>query len=92
MMVAANVNPSPFYDMVPKAFGDNLDFREWLIKKGFESAEFAREQRIMCGRDILYWINAYVWTSDPRDERPPERPFITFPKQDKFCLALLIFY
>ena len=88
MMVAANVNPSPFYDMVPKAFGDNLDFREWLIKKGFESAEFAREQRIMCGRDILYWINAYVWTSDPRDERPPERPFITFPKQDEFVLLL----
>ena len=40
-----------------------------------------------CSRDILYWINTFVWTFDPRKPNP-KIPFITYEYQDEAFLAM----
>jgi hypothetical protein len=78
----------PYYELVPKGIDENLEFRERIIALGMESEKFATEQREMCKRDLLYYVNTYIWTLDPRDDIEPRRPFITFPKQDELITEL----
>lgn len=43
----------------------------------------------MCGRDLLFFLNAFAWTYDPRaDEGKKELPFITYPFQDDALLTI----
>ena len=47
--------------------------------------------RDACREDILYWINTFVWTYDPRvtaDGLSPKLPFVTWPYQDNGFLVL----
>ena len=41
-----------------------------------------------CEQDILYWINDWCWTYDPRLVEPRKIPFILFPIQEE-CLLWL---
>lgn len=42
----------------------------------------------MCGADPLFFINAFVYTYDPRKKSCPVVPFITYPFQDVAILEL----
>ncbi len=72
---------SPYYDLVPKTWDKNLAFREEMIRAGASSKTMARELWIMCSRDLLFYINVFGFTFDPRKE-PSALPFITWPFQD----------
>lgn len=72
----------PYYDLVPKGMKENLAFRRKLIELARESDEYARELWIMCSRDVLFTINAFMYTYDPRKKDCPVLPFITYPFQD----------
>jgi hypothetical protein len=40
-----------------------------------------------CSRSVLFYVNAFVWTFDPRKPNP-KLPFITYPYQDEGFLAM----
>lgn len=73
--------------MVPKTFRENLRFRRNLIEQACQDFDFARELWAMCSRDILFYVNTFVWTYDPR-KNPSALPFITYPFQDEALLEM----
>lgn len=75
---------------VPREVGANLDFREWISKKGFESKSSAAALRGLCKQDIFFFINAFCWTSNPMwHPNCPERPFILHSFQESAIRRML---
>lgn len=61
-----------------------------LLERGRRDKAFAARQRAMCAADLLYWLNAYGWTYDPRIQPPRSKkiPFITYDYQDEALLKI----
>lgn len=69
---------------VPRDLKQNLAFRRHILKAAEKSEAVQRALHEVCRHDVLFFINAFCWTYDPR--RPPGRrlrPFITFECQEK---------
>ncbi|HYE77714.1 MAG TPA: hypothetical protein VEI97_06995, partial [bacterium] len=75
------------YSRVPKGFQENLEFRRSLVEQGTASPAAARAIRRACRDDLLFYVNAFCWTYDPRRE-PSALPFITWPFQDEALTVL----
>lgn len=60
----------------------NIEFRKRMIRWGAASKENARDLWVMCSRDILFWINTFCITHDPRLNEPLI-PFVTYEFQDE---------
>ncbi len=88
MNVLPEPKKTPYYHLVPKSFDANLRFRRDMIKLGCESKDAARQLWIMCSRDILFYINTFCFTYDPR-RNPSALPWITWEYQDASILAIL---
>mgnify|MGYP001558703181 FL=1 len=81
----------PYYNLVPKETMLNLEFREKILDLAKSDRQAQRDLWLMCSRDILFWINTFAWTYDPRAvklRQAPQLPFITWPVQDHFLLTL----
>ncbi len=78
---------SPYYPLVPKTLAANLAFRRGLIARGSQDAAFAESLRAMCSEDLLFFVNTFGWTYDPR-KTPPVIPFLTYEFQDETLLDL----
>lgn len=74
--------------IVPKTYSENLSFRVAYKKKINSDPVFAEIVREQCKKDILFWINAFCWTHDPR-VYPSKLPFITYEFQDKAILEMV---
>jgi len=72
---------STHYAMVPKERDANLKFRAELLTMAGASAGAARQIRQMCSEDLLFYVNTFCWTYDPRSE-VAVIPFITYGFQD----------
>lgn len=79
----------PFYSWccknVPgyKTYKGNLEFRLKLLKRAADGIDFKNDLYAMCSRDLLFYINTFCWTYDPRLlPRPVEVPFVTYNFQD----------
>ena len=62
-----------------------------MVRYGEENGDHAAELWQMCHDDILFWINTFVWTYDPRKidaGMNPIIPFNTYPYQDLVLLDL----
>jgi len=82
---------TPCYQAVPKEYEANLLYRQRLLEQAGQSRELQKELWLACSRDLLFYINAFVWTYDPRkiaDGQSPRLPFITWEFQDDAFLAL----
>ena len=73
------------YHMVPKDRLNNLKFRKWIWAAGLADEAFAKHVKEVCRRDILFYWNVFLWTSDPR-KQPTVQPFITYDFQDEVIL------
>lgn len=73
---------SPYYSLVPKGLKENLRFRKEMMRAGQSDRETAAELWAMCSRDLLFYINGFVWTHTPLLTDTPLLPFITYPFQD----------
>lgn len=62
-------------------------WRRDVIRMARKSEEDRRALRRMCSEDLLFYVNAFCWTYDPRLEHPTV-PFITYPFQDETLLEL----
>ena len=60
----------------------NLAYRMQVISSAVGNPEQQQLQKIFCKSNILYWINTYCWTYDPRLKNP-HIPFITYEFQDE---------
>jgi hypothetical protein len=75
--------------MVPKALDSNLRFRETVLELSYRHVDYSRELTAVCSRDILFYINTFGWTINPKEHaRQPLRPFITYGYQDASLLEL----
>ncbi|MBU0977525.1 MAG: hypothetical protein KKD18_03850, partial [Nanoarchaeota archaeon] len=78
----------PFYGWccknVPgyKTLRGNLAFRKKLLLKAADDLDFKNDIYSMCRRDILFFVNTFVFTHNPRLLRMPTIPFITYDYQD----------
>ena len=78
---------TPYYHLAPKNVRDNLIWRRELVRQALEDRKLAEELWIACSRDILFFVNAFCWTFDPR-RRPSVIPMVTYPFQDEFLLEV----
>ena len=76
-----------YYDLVPKDPSANLKFRQDLLLMGGSDRKAAEELFIMCSRDLLFYVNAFCWTYDPR-VGDGTLPFLTYEFQDESLLAI----
>lgn len=79
----------PHYHLVPKATDANLRFRRSLLEEAGRDAVAAAQIRRMCAEDLLFYVNAFCWTYDPRAS-VPVTPFVTYAGfQDEAMLDLV---
>jgi len=69
----------------PREFYANLEFRSLIVELGVSSPEAQQDLWVKCSRDILFWVNTFIYTYDPRLD-PNVIPFISYPFQDKIIL------
>lgn len=72
---------------VAKDFEKNRKLRMGLLWDGAHDKLAARQIREECGKDLLFYVNLFCWTYDPR-RMEPDIPFITYPFQDDALLAI----
>lgn len=66
---------------------ENLLYRIQVNQRAARDPAFAGLQREICKSSILYYVNVFGWTFDPRRIQSgldPELPFCTFPFQDEY--------
>ncbi len=76
----------PYYHLVPKGIPENLQFRADLISRWSKTRGDRQMLWNMCARDLLFYVNAFVWTYDPRRVSTgdnPVVPFVTWSCQDE---------
>lgn len=79
----------PHYHLVPKTLLANLRWRKQVLLEAATDPGFARTIRQMCADDILFYLNGFCWTYDPRDQVNPSKPFITYTEfQDDAILQM----
>jgi len=80
----------PHYGLVPKGMDANLAFRTELVQMAGTDPAAAAQFKTMCAEDLLFYINTFGWTYDPRPEAiTPVMPFITYPEfQDEAMLNI----
>jgi hypothetical protein len=81
------VDVPDFYSRVPKAGKENLAFRHFLVSEAAADPAVQRALKAACKASLLFWVNAFAWTYDPRT-RTKSLPFITYPFQDKALLEI----
>ena len=80
--------PEPDLEMIPKDYFKNVERRAKLLTKCLKSNELKSLQYQMCKQDILYWVNIFCCTYNPR-KTPSVIPFITYEYEDKLLLDLV---
>jgi hypothetical protein len=90
----------PYYYLVPQAqynpngslnLDANIRFRREVLTRAVNNRELQEELEVMCARDILFWLNTFGWTYDPRprsDGRPLKIPFVSYGYQDEAMLLV----
>lgn len=71
--------------VVPKDRVENLRFRQVLLERARGSREMREVLWITSSRNLLFWVNVFGWTYDPRlvkDDLDPVVPWITWDYQD----------
>lgn len=79
---------SALYKHVPKDPRKNLLFRREIASRGYRDEGYAKAIKQMCAEDVLFYINTFGVTYDPRKTSYPARPFITYEFQDELIYEL----
>lgn len=82
------------YEHVPKDLEKNLIWRHKVLEAARYDQGLRNELWSACSEDILFWINTFIWTYDPRYHEAGVkiervRPFITYPFQDDMTLTIV---
>lgn len=72
---------------VEKDFVKNIKWRMKALEDGSKDPAAAHALKEQCKKDILFWINTFCFTYDPRT-KDKMVPFITYPYQDEAILTI----
>lgn len=80
----------PHHRQVPKDVVENLRFRQAMCAGAAEDVEIQDQLWVACQGDLLFWIDAFVWTFDPRPDDSGKElelrdllPFVMYPFQEE---------
>jgi hypothetical protein len=73
---------SPHYSLVPKDIDANLRFRRDVLTMAGRDPATARQLVQMSAEDMLFYVNVFGWTYDPRSSQSVV-PFVTYDFQDE---------
>lgn len=77
----------PYYHLVPKDPIENAEYRIKLLEAVEADENIADDLWDACSQDILFYVNSFLWTFDPRLVELDENtniPFLTWNCQDWF--------
>ena len=78
------------YLKVPKDIRKNLLFRRKVVEFCINNEEYAKEIRRTCKKDILFYLNTFAWTYNPKNVPGLKvLPFISYEFQDYFIIELV---
>ncbi len=77
-----------WYKYVPKELYANLKYRKGLLERCGRDRKLRTQVYNACSSDILFYINTFVWTFDPRNKNGSVIPFITYGFQDESILKI----
>jgi len=78
-----------YYRTVPKDPQANVEWRQERLAKIGSDRGRRRAIWQLCKHDILFWVNAFCFTYDPRKiATNPHLPFVTWEFQDEALLTL----
>lgn len=72
----------------PKDYDQNVEFRLGLVAKAEKSGEIQGLLNGICADDILFWVNCFAMTYNPR-KTPSTLPFLTYAYEDTLILELV---
>ena len=82
------LSPGDFHLRVPRDYAANLAYRLKLWKTCREQPKFRQACMDMCARDILFYINSFVYQFNPKIQgRGRIGPFLTWDFQEAALLA-----
>jgi hypothetical protein len=87
LVALASTTCCPYYGEVPKDFDGNLEYRMAVERLVLETPRYAEDFWIACKRDLLFYVNVFGWTLDPRLPGIKNVPFNTYPFQDEALLT-----
>lgn len=67
----------PLYAEIPTGWAENLEFRKSLIERARTDTGLQRELRQMCAADLMFFVNVFGWTVNPKSESNAIIPVIT---------------
>ena len=73
-------------------YKENLRYRLEIKDNAQKNLQYQEMQKMFCRSNILYFINTFCWTYDPRKGKNKISPLLTFPFQDEmvtWCLWLI---
>ena len=77
----------PYQSQVPRDAKGNARYRISAIKRCVRNETAQQHLWNACSRDILFWVNTFLMTFDPR-RSPKVLPFVTYPFQDVSILRI----
>jgi hypothetical protein len=81
------LSPGEWYKDVPKEPRENAQYRIKLLKRAEGDRGFQDAIREFCSKDILFYVNVFAWTYQPK--RRAVVPFLTYEFQDRALLRIL---
>ena len=78
------LSPGQWYKHVPKDYFANIKFRKAVLERCVWDMDFRKGIQEICSKDILFWINTFVWQFNPKtkDHTKKKGPFVTYDFQD----------
>lgn len=72
----------------PRNISESIKYRARILKDAENDPILQMQIKEMCRRNILYWINLFCWTKDPR-RKPDCMPFVCYDAyQDDYILGI----
>jgi hypothetical protein len=77
----------PHYHLCPKNYLENVAFRVKMLKMARDSPGMRIQLRKMCAEDMLFYVNTFCFTYDPRLKVNRNIPFVTYPEFQDAAMA-----
>lgn len=71
-----------------KTIEENLQDRIKIITEAEENLSLQKELYEKCSKDVLFFINYFLWIKNPKDTKTPDKPFVLYPAQEKIALEI----
>ena len=83
------LSPGQWHKIIPHSYLENVAYRLQLMERARGNKSVQKALRLFCQRDILFYINTFVWQFNPKKKKGGRQigPFITWDYQDDALLA-----